>query len=386
MAWNPEVMTTIANGITQLQARLEVEAPKAGDPVRNLTREQWTGLSRGPADDRGADLTKWIRGVGDEFGDIAAALTSGQANIRGAMTALANRTTLSDSDGYVLDRGSRGYTVNFDESRAPDGAEYDAGKAYEHHSALIGLGTAADTAVTAARDAINSALGEIGAMTPAANAANNGIVDSSLGAGDAAALRDGTATPEQRGRYLRAMNLTPEQLATLKAGEDAGLDPSREAYIKNALGLDAGSSLASPAVTAAIGAVQRRGKDIGWAFDTTDRKGGHRSASRAGMGPDDVERLASVGKNVARGANLAGAAVTVADEVLKYSRDEQDGGDTAAAVAGAIGGGWAGGALAGAAVGSFAGPIGTAVGAGIGAAIGSSLGAGAAKWLTSWGD
>ena len=380
MSWNPEVMTSIANGITRLQAHLEVEAPKAGEPVLNLTRAQWTGMARGPADDRAEGLTRWIRGVADEFGDLASVLTNGQSSIRDAMKALETRTTLADSDGYILDRGSREYTVNFDESRAPDDAKFDAGKAFEHHSALLGLGTAADNAVTAARDGINSALGELGGMTPAANAVNRGIVDANLAASDATAVRNGTATPEQRGRFLRAMNLTPEQLEKLKAGEPSDLEPSRLQYFLNALGL-AGMDPRSAAVTGAFSALQRRGNDIERAYSRP-----RRAVGQAGMGADDIARLNSAGKNLARGSFWAGVAVTAYDEWSKFDRGEQDGGDAIAGGAGALGGGALGGLAAGAAVGSFAGPVGTAIGAGIGAAIGSSVGANIGKSVKGWFD
>ncbi|ANY25348.1 hypothetical protein DLJ61_23595 [Gordonia terrae] len=381
LSWNPDVMTSIANGIVRLQAHLEVEAPKAGDPVINLTRAQWTGVARGPADDRAEGITRWIRGVADEFGDLASVLTNGQSSIRDAMKALETRTTLADSDGYILDRGSREYTVNFDESRAPDDAKFDAGKAFEHHSALLGLGTAADNAVTAARDGINSALGELGGITPAANAVNRGIVDANLAASDATAVRNGTATPEQRGRFLRAMNLTPEQLEKLKSGQPIDVDPSRLEYFKNALGLAPGSSLAGPAATAAISAIQRRGEDIAAAYSRPRRAFG-----QAGMTPADVTRMNSVGKAMAKGSFLLGLGVTGYDEYSKYARGEQDGGDATAAVAGSVGGGIIAGAAAGAVVGTFAGPVGTAIGAGIGAAIGSKAGADAAKVVKGWFD
>ncbi|MFC9979494.1 hypothetical protein [Gordonia sp. NPDC127522] len=381
MSWNPEVMTSIANGITRLQAHLEVEAPKAGEPVLNLTRAQWTGMARGPADDRAEGLTRWIRGVADEFGDLTSVLANGQSSIRDAMKALETRTTLADSDGYILDRGSREYTVNFDAGRAPEGAEYDAGRAYEHHAALIGLGTAADNAVTATRDSINSALGELGGMTPAANAVNRGIVDASLAASDAAAVRNGTATPEQRGRFLRAMDLTPKQLDELKAGQPTDVDPSRLEYLKNALGLAPGSSLAGPAATAAISAIQRRGEDIAEAYSRP-----RRAIGQAGMTPAEVTRMNTIGKAMAKGSFLLGLGVTGYDEYSKYARDEQDGGDATAAVAGSVGGGIIAGAAAGAVVGTFAGPVGTAIGAGIGAAIGSKAGADAAKVMKGWFD
>ncbi|MFC4742273.1 hypothetical protein [Gordonia hankookensis] len=150
----------------RVQAHLEVEAPKAGDPVLNLTARQWAGQARGPADNRAAGITRWLKGVADEYGDLAAALNAGAPDIRGAMTALANRTTLADADGYILDRGSRSYTVSFQPGRAPDGAEFDTGTAHEHQTALHDLGIAADTAVTNSRDAINAALAEIGGSRP----------------------------------------------------------------------------------------------------------------------------------------------------------------------------------------------------------------------------
>lgn len=293
------------------------------------------------------------------------------------MKALETRTSLADAEGYILDRGSREFTVNLDESRAPKDAEYDAGKAFEHQSALIGLGTAADDAVTAARDGINSALGGLDGMTPAANAVNRGLVDSSLAASDAAAVRAGTATPEQRGRFLRAMNLTAEQLEKLKAGQPIDIDPSRLEYLKNALGLAPGSSLAGPAATAAISAIQRRGEDIAAAYSRP-----RRAVGQAGMTPADVTRMNSVGKAMAKGSFLLGLGVTGYDEYSKYARGEQDGGDATAAVAGSVGGGIIAGAAAGAVVGTFAGPVGTAIGAG----IGSKAGADAAKVVKGWFD
>ncbi len=103
------------------------------------------------------------------------------------------------------------------------------------------------------------------------------------------------------------------------------------------------------------------------------------SGGRAGLSSDELSRLSKVGKGLSRGAGMAGAAVTIADEVSKAARGEQDYGDAAVTAGGAIAGGAVAGAAAGMVVGSFAGPIGTAVGAGIGAAIGSQAGADAAR-------
>ncbi|MFT4395597.1 hypothetical protein ACLTEW_11745, partial [Gordonia lacunae] len=141
--------------------------------------------------------------------------------------------------------------------------------------------------------------------------------------------------------------------------------------------------LNGPGVTAALAAAQRRGDDIADTFRQTgqhsdDRPPRH-SGGRSGLSSDELSRLSKVGKGLSRGANVAGVAVTFADELIKAGRGEQDYGDAAVVAGGAIAGGAVAGAAAGMVVGSFAGPIGTAVGAGIGAAIGSQAGGDAAR-------
>ncbi|MGC4935259.1 hypothetical protein ACLQ3C_16445 [Gordonia sp. DT30] len=136
--------------------------------------------------------------------------------------------------------------------------------------------------------------------------------------------------------------------------------------------------LNGPAVTAAIGAAQQRGGDIAATFR---QPGPSHSVGRAGLSAEEIARLGSAGKALARGSFLLGTALTAADEFGKYHRGEEDGGDALAGAGGAIAGGALGGLAAGAAIGSFAGPIGTAIGGGIGAAVGSQAGADAARWI-----
>ncbi|WP_262339052.1 hypothetical protein [Gordonia sp. CNJ-863] len=320
-------MAQIAFGIVRLQAHLEVEAPKAGNPVLNLTSGQWHGEARGAADTRAEGVTRWIRNTADEYGDLAEVLQTGAANIRSAITALESRTALADSRGYILDRGSRGYAINFDPARAPDGAEYDAREAFEHQSALSGLATAADDTVTATRDAISRALGEIGGITPTSVGKNRGAVDAALAESDAKAVRDGTATPEQLGRFTRMMDVTPEQLAELKKGNHAGMDPSRARYILNAMGYG-DIDLKSAAATAAFGAIERRGQDIGWVFDQKQRYAGTRhSRSVSGLTPEEVSRNYKLGRALFRGSQVLSVAVTGWDEFSKYRDGDQSLGD-----------------------------------------------------------
>ncbi|GAC02605.1 hypothetical protein GONAM_56_00770 [Gordonia namibiensis NBRC 108229] len=377
-SWKPEVMAQIAFGVVRLQAHLEVEAPKAGNPVLNLAAAQWHGEARGAADTRAEGVTRWIRNTADEFGDLAEVLQTGATNIRNAIAALESRTTLADSRGYILDRGSRGYAINFDPARAPEGAEFDAGEAFEHQSALSGLATAADDTVTATRDGINGALGEIGGITPATIAANRGTADPTLAESDAKAVRDGTATPEQRGRYLRAMGFTPAQLEQLANGELCTIESSRLEYALAAVGLK-GIDPKSAAATAAFAALQRRAQDIAHDFNPDRRS---HAANRSGVTPERSARISSTATTLGKRINGIGIAVTLVDEFGAVARGEQGVVDAAAASAGSIAGGAIGGWAVGAAVGSFAGPVGTLVGAGIGAAIGSKWGSDLAKSIT----
>lgn len=367
-------MSQIANGIVRLQAHLEVEAPKAGNPVLNLTITDWRGNARGAADGRAESLTRWIRNTADEYGDLAQVLQTGATNIRNAITALESRTTLADSKGYILDRRSRGYEVNFDPARAPEGAEYDAGEAYEHHSALSSLATAADDTVTTTRDGINGALGEIGGITPASVAQNRGIVDPKLAESDTRAVMSGSATPEQLGRYRRAFDLTPEQLDRIRRGENANIERSRLEYIRAALELNP-HPLAGTITTGALAFGQETGKGL------QNLTMGQHAARR-----NELPMLQNAGKWFGRANFVTGVAVTVVDEYRKYDSGQQDGGDALASGAGALTGGALGGALTGAAIGTFAGPVGTAVGAGIGAAIGSMAGSSLGKRVKGWFD
>ncbi|WP_254859760.1 hypothetical protein [Gordonia sp. IITR100] len=173
-AWTPDQLRFIANGLFAMKARLDAEAPKAGNPVLNLTGAEWTGKARGPADDRAEAITRWLRGVADEYGDLADAMNRGAFSIEGAVTALENGTTSSESQGYVLNRGSREYEVTFEKAKAPPGAEYDANVAFQHQTALRNLGIAADQAVSDTSAAVNSALAALGGITPVSIATSSG--------------------------------------------------------------------------------------------------------------------------------------------------------------------------------------------------------------------
>ncbi len=173
-AWNPDQLRFIANGLFAMKARLDAEAPKAGNPVLNLTGAEWTGKARGPADDRAEAITRWLRGVADEYGDLADAMNRGAFSIEGAVTALENGTKSSESQGYVLNRGTREYEVTFETAKAPPGTEYDANVAFQHQTALRNLGIAADQAVSDTSATVSSALAALSGITPASIATSSG--------------------------------------------------------------------------------------------------------------------------------------------------------------------------------------------------------------------
>ncbi|MCZ4579882.1 hypothetical protein [Gordonia amicalis] len=175
-SWKPEALTPIANGLFALKANLDLEAPKAGNPVLNLMRGEWTGDARGPADDRAVSVTCWLQSMADEYGDLAQTLNTDAGDIASARTGLRNATDAAADLGYVLDTASRDYMLNFVPEKAPDGAEFDATTAAEIQGRLKGLGDAADQAVTSAGSAISAAVGELYAMAPESLVVNSGLV------------------------------------------------------------------------------------------------------------------------------------------------------------------------------------------------------------------
>ncbi|WP_245548327.1 hypothetical protein [Gordonia araii] len=376
MGWQPGSLGDAATALGTLQSTVHTESSEAGDPVRDIEPAEWKGKARGAADARAEALTRWLRGVAAEFGELVTALNDGERNIRDARTALRNRTTQAAGEGYILQQASRSYQVDFDASRAEDeDAEFDANTAHQHQTALRQLGEAADQAVTDTRNAINAALGELGVMAPSSLAANRGAVDPRLAAEDKKAVENGTATPAQFARYLRAITFTPEQLERIAAGDFSGISPSRLKYWENL-----GYSKEDLPGLAASGALSAINKDATMLAKNTDSYR-HRSKVHQGAGPNGVARVNQVAKVLGRGTFVAGFALTAYSEWDQYDQGKQDGGDMVAGTAGGIGGGLAG-AAAGAALGSMIAPgIGTAIGAGIGGALGSDFGSKGVKFI-----
>ena len=237
MSWHPESLTTLASAVRKIQHGLDAKAPKIGDPVLNLTKRQWTGLSRTAADGRAEAETRWLRNLSDTYGDLATSMEDAAPDIRGAMSALRNAKHNAEDDGYVLRTGDSGYGVDFDKTKARDqDTEFNAQTASEWQQRLKALGEAADRAVTTASKAITGGLGAVGGMSPASIAQNSSTIDPSKAAADVRAIQSGTATPEQRARFLRGMQLSPGQLAALNRGEPIQISAEQMKYMRLAAG------------------------------------------------------------------------------------------------------------------------------------------------------
>ncbi|MFI8775346.1 hypothetical protein ACIGKQ_24790 [Gordonia sp. NPDC062954] len=241
-AWRPETMSSIAAAVRSLQEGIDAEAPLIGNPVLNLTTNQWKGFSRTAADGRAENESRWLKNVGAKFGDLATSLEDWPPQIRGAMDALKGLKGDAADQGYMLRTGDPGYTVDFVKANAPDGAEFDQGLADSWSSRLLEAAEYADTTVQQASTAVANVLDSISALTPESIAQNSSTIDPSKAAGDAQAILSGTATGEQRARFQRATQLTPEQLAKLNRGESIDLSPEQMKYLQLATGaVDVGS-------------------------------------------------------------------------------------------------------------------------------------------------
>ncbi|MDY6810411.1 MAG: hypothetical protein SW127_15575 [Actinomycetota bacterium] len=235
-AWRPETMSSIAAAVRSLQEGVDAEAPLIGNPVLNLTTNQWKGVSRTAADGRAEKESRWLKNVGAKFGDLATSLEDWPPQIRGAMDALKGLKGDAADQGYMLRTSDPGYTVDFVEANAPDGAEFNQGLADSWSSRLRETAEYADTTVQQASATVANVLDSISALTPESIAQNSSTIDPSKAAGDAQAILSGTATGEQRARFQRATQLTPEQLAKLNRGESIDLSPERMKYLQLATG------------------------------------------------------------------------------------------------------------------------------------------------------
>lgn len=178
-----------------------------------------------------------MRNLAATYGDLATAMEDAAPAIRGHMNALRSAKHRAESEGYVLRTGDPGYSVDFDKSKAHDkNAESNPQTAFEWHSTLKTLGKNADRAVTTASTVISGGLAAISGMSPASIAQNSSTIDPTKAASDVRAIQDGTATPEQRARFLNGMRLTPGQIAALNRGEQIQLSPEQMKYMRLAAG------------------------------------------------------------------------------------------------------------------------------------------------------
>ncbi|WP_051989735.1 TPR repeat region-containing protein [Gordonia soli] len=183
-----------------------------------------------------------MRNLSDKYGDLATAMEDAAPSIAGAISALRGARGDAADAGYVLRTGDREYSVDFDKKSARGDVEFDQQTANDWHRRLKSLGEAADQAVGAASSSIQSGLDSIADLTPASIAQNSRSIDPAKAAADARAILTGTASPEQRARFLRGMSLTPAQLAKLNAGEAIELSTDQMKYMRQAAGaVDVGS-------------------------------------------------------------------------------------------------------------------------------------------------
>jgi hypothetical protein len=235
-SWRPETLSSIAAAVRNLQESVDAEAPRIGNPVLNLATSQWKGFSRTAADGRAENETRWLKNVGAKFGDLATALEDWPPRIRGAVDALKGLKGDAADQGYILRTGDPGYTVDFVKANAPDGAEFNQGLADSWSSRLREAAEYADTTVQQASATVSGVLDSIAALTPESIAQNSSTIDPSKAAGDAQAILSGTATGEQRARFQRATQLSPDQLAKLNRGESIDLPAEQMKYLQLATG------------------------------------------------------------------------------------------------------------------------------------------------------
>ncbi|MFF2557318.1 hypothetical protein ACFVUS_40395 [Nocardia sp. NPDC058058] len=213
----------------------------ADDMRKAIDGLNWSGEGRQGAEGRADRERTQMRSVADAYDDLATACRNGQNALAPmVVTARQTVTTLRDSGFEVDDTDwSVSDPYNYPAALAAAGDDQSlidqvntlrstrtteaANQTVALQRLAADLGVADETAATAIRNALNA----IEQLTPATSALNP-----ALAAQDEAALRNGTATPEQIARFQQATTLTQQQKDDLLAGKQVNLPQGQFDYLR----------------------------------------------------------------------------------------------------------------------------------------------------------
>ncbi|WP_067565322.1 TPR repeat region-containing protein [Nocardia acidivorans] len=236
MLWNIDM------GSVAPKAELIAQGIRDAADTMNKTIDglNWSGQGRHGAEGRADRERTQMRLTAEAFDDLATACRNAQ-NAMGPMVTTARQTVttlrkagyeVNDADWSVRDTYNYQAVrdTNLHDQYENDLKNLQATRANEASNQTVALqrlaadlGWADDAAATAIRTALNS----IEQLTPATSALNP-----TLAAQDEAALRNGTATPEQVQRLQLATQLTQQQLDELLAGEQVHLPQGQFDYLR----------------------------------------------------------------------------------------------------------------------------------------------------------
>lgn len=213
----------------------------ADDMQKTVDGLNWSGEGRRGAANRAERERSQMRLVADAFDDLATACRNGQDSMAPmVVTAKQTVTTLRDS-GFEVDNADWSVSDPYNYQAALEAAGDNqslidqvnslqstrtteaANQTVTLQRLAADLGWADSAAATAIRNALNS----IEQLTPATSGLNP-----TLASQDEAALRNGTATPEQIARLQQATNLTQEQKNDLLEGKQVNLPQGQFDYLR----------------------------------------------------------------------------------------------------------------------------------------------------------
>lgn len=237
MFWNVD-MGSVAPKATLIAQGIRDAADTMNKTVDGLN---WSGDGRRGAENRAERERTEMRLVADAFDDLATACLNGQTAMGPLVSTAKQSVTSLRKDGYEVDDGDWSVRDTYNYQAALDAAGKDQklidqvntlqstrqNEASNQTVTLQRLAADLGWADAAATTAIRTALNSIEQLTPATSGLNPTVA-----AQDEAALRNGTATPEQVERLQLATHLTQQQLDDLLAGKQVDLPQGQFDYLR----------------------------------------------------------------------------------------------------------------------------------------------------------
>lgn len=217
-SWNPASLSVLGDAWCMLASSVENLFERYVESVVKVEGEYWEGTTAEAVQDRAASDHRTAIALADRVEALALTMRQGYYAIDGPLRRARDLIAHAQEQCFVVTDGLVVHDPGSDPDREP-------ARAALQEDLLVAAG-AVQSADRDLEQALNTAREDLRIVFTAAAA-----LGSEQGSRDAAALADGTLTPEAIRRLVEAGALTPEQLTGLRSGATVAVPASQMEYL-----------------------------------------------------------------------------------------------------------------------------------------------------------